>query len=101
MNVKPQLCYVKVFWFFFYKFNSLFFAPSNHESGYNEKWNVVEESPEKDKHTDYQEMDEATQEPQEPQVTEAPTVHAKSMSATMVLGRNSMQPIISNCRPQS
>lgn len=54
---------------------------SNHVSGYDDKWNLVEESPEKDKHTDYQEMEEVTQ---APQATEAPTP-TKSMSATMVL----------------
>ena len=56
-------------------------------SGYDDKWNLVEESPEKDKHTDYQEMEEVTQ---APQATEAPTP-TKSMSATMVLGRNTVQ----------
>ena len=54
---------------------------------------MLEESPEKDKHTDYQEMDETTQqEPQSVPDEPGPAVHAKSMSATMVLGRNTMQP---------
>ena len=46
---------------------------------------MLEESPEKDKHTDYQEMEALTT--QEPQSVpdDPPTVHAKSMSATMVL----------------
>ena len=69
------------------KFNPHSLTSSNHESGYNEKWNLVEESPEKDKHTDYHEIEETTT---ATIVTTATPAATKSMSATMVLGRNTM-----------